>query len=325
MKKRQILGKGPMVIMAVVAFFGLGLAPNNIVRAEGEEVTVEERGVEEQVEVPESLDFGVLAELGRSYTKTLKIENRGLEKVAIDMSVEKYAEEGLAIRYTEADGWLYFVGGITHYEIEPGHSVEVPVRVLVPKDAGGGSQYATIIVKVAEGSEKRVFLRMDVAGEGLKYGGELVKHSIAPLNLLSSAEMASVEVKNAGTEGFIVEYSAKIETVWGLKQVKAEKTGKREAKPGQEVRFVVPGEDGGADLVWGIFRVEQTVSYVNGEGEQVKESISRVAVNVPWWAVLVAGVLVVAGVVLIVMRRRRKSNKKSPKVASDKDGESGET
>lgn len=277
--------------------------------------------------VPDELNFGVLSEVGRSYTRTIKLENSDEEQsVTIDVSARRYEDGSIDAKYTKASDWIAFVGGVTHFEIAPQGSVEVAVRVLVPNDAEAGSQYALVELAQAEGEvTQEVLIRMDIAGDGLRYGGKLAKVKISPVNVNCNAKMAYVRVENGGTGGFEAKYSAKLENALGLREAIIETNDSREVRPGQDAEFALSCGGDYAKLAWGIFRLEQKVSYINDEGKLIEETMSRTVVNVPWWAILIAVLLVIAGVAFVVVRRKQKGNKKSPKTADDKDGESGET
>lgn len=253
-----------------------------------------------------TLDFGRVVELDRSYTKQIEVHNNTDKDVVIDATVEKYASvpEDSAL----LSDWLAFVGGVSHFSVAAGQTRSLGVRAFTPADAKSGSQYASVILTDSEGHKETVTAKLDVAGDDLKYASEVVDAWIDPVRIDEGLN-ARVGVKNTGTAGFTSTYQIKMKNFFGGDDWKVLKEYNEEVYPGGQVNF-----SANDNLGFGVFSIEQRVTFVNSEGRMIESLLSRTVVNLPWWGIAIAGgALVLIILIIIVAKRRRKAKKASTK------------
>lgn len=280
---------------------------------------VETIGVKDAIELStEAIDYGYLSEVGRTYTQTFTITNNASETIAVKVSAEKPSTEGIKDDSKLAADWIAFVGGIRYFEIPAKSTKTVGMRVVVPADAKFGSQYATVKVENVTGeTTKEIDIRLTVATEGVAFGGEVVKNNVAPVSLDDKVH-AGITVKNSGNAGFAAVYSVRVTPRFGLqdwKEIKTEET--KEVYPDSETEFAVTDDD--PAVGYGMFTVEQKIVYVNSNGEQIEEVSTRTMLNLPIWAVAVAGGVVLAIILLVVILsivKKARANKEGEKPKS---------
>ncbi|MBR5419378.1 hypothetical protein IK110_03980 [Candidatus Saccharibacteria bacterium] len=266
-------------------------AETNCIRPEIE--TQEHFSVDEN-----ELDYGRASELDRSYTKTLTVTNNTGKDVIIDMTAEKNGKFALA-------DWVAFVGGSTHFTIHDGASNSIGVRVYVPSDATAGSQYATIKISDANGYEYEVLAKIDIAVDGFSYNSEVTSSWVNPVNL-SDKNVAGAKVKNTGNAGFAATYEVKKKNFFGGMDWDVLADDKQEVKPGSEVEFKDESEIG-----FGVYNVEQRVTFVNAEGRIIESKITRIVINVPIWLLaVIGGIIVLLIIVIVIVKKHKKHNKK---------------
>ena len=263
---------------------------------------------------PSTLDFGMLSEVGRSYTASFTIKNSTERDMAYTVSAIKY-DGDVADENKLASSWLAFVGGVTYYQVPTLSDKTVNVRVIVPADAKPGSQYAQI--KVVDGEEKfqLIEVRMMIGGKDAKFGGKLSTSFISPLGV-SDQVSAKAIVKNEGNAGFQATYKLRGKNAFGGMEWKQLVEETAEVAPGKEVEFSNSGEA----LGFGVYNVEQEISYVNENGEMVSAVNSRTVINLPIWLIIVAGVVIVAIIVLIVflaIRGKKKEEEEEEEEAKE--------
>jgi len=140
------------------------------------------------------LDFGRVTEPGRSYTKAISLKNNTANDVIIDASLSVYGE--VAAENQKLAEWVAFVGGVTHFNVAAGASRDVSVRVLVPTDATAGTQYANVELVDANSHKETVLVKIDIAGDNLKYGSEVVDANIDPIRLDDTTCMRTCQKNN---------------------------------------------------------------------------------------------------------------------------------
>ena len=250
-------------------------------------------GVEEDF-----LDFGRISEIDRSYTKTITIRNYTGGDVIIDVEAAQNGDFALA-------DWIAFVGGATHFTVHDGSTYLLGVRAYVPSEATAGSQYATIKITDANGYELEVLTKIDVATEGFAYNSEVTGSWVNPVNL-SDKNVAGAKVKNTGKAGFAASYEVKKKNFFGGMDWDVLTEDKREVKPGSEVEFKDESQIG-----FGVYNVEQRVTFVNADGRIIESKISRIVINIPIWLLaVIGGVIVLIIILVIVIKKHKKHNKK---------------
>ncbi|MBR1939475.1 hypothetical protein IJ847_01955 [Candidatus Saccharibacteria bacterium] len=260
------------------------------------------------------LDFGVLQDGGHSYTRDLVLTNNSGETLAVDLSVENYSDDSLDNQWKAASEWLVFVDARNHFEIAPGESATAGVRLMVPNEVAGGSYYAKIVAKTDAG-EKSVGVVADLATEGYKKSGELVKNSIPPFVILTDGsngicDAARAEVKNTGTAQIAATYSLVERNSFGLSDEREATKASKSIRQGESASLVA---DECVAEKKGFVNVVQKISYINAEGKEVTAVLERNVIVLPLMAVIgicVGIVAVIALVVVIVKIRTRKILKK---------------
>lgn len=244
----------------------------------------------------ENLDFGRVTELERSYTRSIGIINKTGGDVIVDVSVEKDGEYALS-------DWVAFVGGATHFTVSDGETGTVGVRVYVPESAAVGSNYAYIKVADANGYEQKLPIQIDIATDGFKYDSEVTNSWVNPVNL-SDKNMAGAKVKNSGNAGFAASYQVKAKSVFGAMDWDILSEEEKVVKPGAEVEFMNESQ-----LGYGIYNVEQRVTFVNAEGRLVESKIARIVINMPIWLLAVIGGVVLVVIVIVIIVKKKRSKK----------------
>lgn len=249
------------------------------------------------------LDFGRITEPGRSYTKAIIVKNNTAKDVIIDASTSVYAD--VAEGNQKLTEWIAFVGGITHFNIAAGASREVNIRVVVPADAPAGTQYSNVELVDANTHKEVVLAKIDIAGDDLKYGSEVVDPYIEPVRLDDTLK-GRVTVKNIGTAGFTSTYQIRAKNFFGGMDWEVIKQTEEEVFPGKQVEFSCDGQ-----LGFGVYSIEQRVTFANAEGRMVESLLSRTVINLPWWSLAIAGGVLFLIILIAVVAKRRKHSKKN--------------
>ena len=125
------------------------------------------------------LSYGRITEVGRSYTKSLVIENAASQKVTMRIEAVEYESDSLSDEQKAVVDWIAFVGGKRKFDVNSGAKIQVGVRLMVPTNAKGGTYYAR--VKVSNGDDndtQYVKIRADVVNEDYKYDGKVTSQNI---------------------------------------------------------------------------------------------------------------------------------------------------
>ena len=308
------------VLGVVLASFCAASVLAPVAVAEEEIVTTGEEQAETvavNLEVDKSLVFGQLSERGVSYTSSFKIRNPGAEDVKIELSFENTQYTDLEDRWKIGADWLAIVGGQVRQIIPANGEKDIRVRVTVPADVESGSQYATIKVAAGE-TEYKVDVRMDIAGDDLKYAGELKGTSISAFSF-SDDITTQATVKNTGNGGFtakqVVRYRKGLSEAGDWITLAEEE---REVPNGTEVKFDTEKAE---KVGFGIFKVEQKITYVNEKGEMVEAGNSRTVINVPIWLLIVIGVvvlLIIGLTVFLAIRSKKKEEEEQEAEEAEK-------
>ena len=298
------------VLMVILASFcTLGFVTPVAVATSEEAATSEETPAEEtkteqnvNLEIATELDFGELSERGSSYTSSFKVINHGLEDVKIELGFEKSHHLHLADEYKLGADWLAIVGGQTKQTIPANGEKDIRVRVTIPADAKAGTQYATIKITAGDLSYM-VDTHMTILGDDVKASGELKQSKIAAFGFTKRIN-AEATVENTGNVGYKV------------KNVIQYKKGLSGAADWivvvDEERQVVPNvsltvnADTAEDVGYGIFTVEQKITYLNQDGEMVEETRHQAVINCPAWLfVAVIGVIVAVIVIAVILKHKK--------------------
>lgn len=269
--------------------------------------TSEETKTEEYFSIENKiLNFGQLTELGRSYTKSIVVKNNTANDVIIDASTSVYGE--VAEENQQLANWIAFVGGITHFSVAAGSSRDINVRVVIPAEATSGTQYANVELKDANGHTDTVLVKADVANGKLNYSSEVEGASIEPFALGENLK-GKVVVKNTGSTGFTSAYQIRAKNVFGGMDWIIVDEGEEEVFPNKQVEFSTDNK-----LGFGVFNVEQRVTFANAEGRMVESLLSRLVINIPTWSLVAAGGVIVLVIIIAIFAKRRKKNRNSDKL-----------
>lgn len=265
------------------------------------------------------LSYGRITEAGRSYTKSLVIENAASQKVTMRIEAVEYESDSLSDEQKAVVDWIAFVGGKRKFDVNPGAKIQVGVRLMVPTSAKGGTYYAR--VKVSNGDEndtKFVKIRADVVNEDYKYDGKVTSQNIGFFNF-GERIGASAKVKNGGTAGFSSHYIVQYKNAFGLDEWKQAAEEMRDVVPGAEESFTITDDETRAEIGYGVYTVEQRISYIDAEGKQKESILSHAVVNLPWWGLaIVGGVVVLIIVAIVSIKIRHKNSKKTAKKTKKK-------
>lgn len=337
MKKSWLVG---LLICSLVSFNFVGLAApvSACIGGDGTTddlktncLTVEEGDSEEEEEhiiklmeiSATTLDFGYLSEPGRSYTQTFVITNNTTEKFAVKLAVAEPEDEDISADSKLAKDWIAFVGGVRYFEVPAEGTKTVGVRVVVPADASFGSQYALITVEneTLEVTEK-IDVRLTVATEGVAFGGSVASVNVRPISI-DDLLHADLTVKNEGNAGFLATYSVRVSPRFGLEEWRDVAEESHEVYPGAEVTFDAGSES--ASIGYGFMLIEQKITYVNANGEQVEEVSKRTILNLPLWAVIAIGGAVVLLILIAIIVKIAKKKKAKKSGNSDASGAGGKS
>ncbi len=142
-----------------------------------EDVLIEEKPAEQSDEIAEplegdvltcirhgdSVDFGVLQEKGRTYTKELTVENICTNDIVVKAEIAPLGNDDLSNERKSASDWLALMGGVDTYVIPGKKTKNINTRVTLPLEVDGGSYYAALKLNSEEGSlNKWVPIRLDI-------------------------------------------------------------------------------------------------------------------------------------------------------------------
>ncbi len=259
------------------------------------------------LEIDSLLNFGQLTQKGVSYTSGFKIKNNGDKEAKIELSFAESDIEGLSEGSKKCADWLAIVGGAVKQVVAAGEEKTIRVRVTIPSDAEVGSQYARIKVLAGE-EEKYVNVRLDVYGDDFKVAGELKSSSVAPFSFGDKVK-ATAEVANIGKSGFSVRNFVQVKSgLSGAADWTTIVDEEKEAVPGATLKL----DSESADAIgFGLFTVEQKITFVNAEGEMIEAVRSQVVINCPWWVLAVIGGIIVLIIVAVIIIKRTKAKKET--------------
>ena len=263
------------------------------------------------------LDYGGLSELGRSYTREVTVKNDCEHSIKVSGSVQKFTGEGIEASATVANDWLNFVGGENKFELGTKASKNVALRVYVPEKVDSGSYYATVNLK-NDSSEQfdeeypdalNLTVRMDILGAGSSLSGVLNKNYATPISF--GGKVASgAKLRNTGSVGYQVSYKLERSNAFGLEDFQSLSEKTAELPAGGELELKASEFTEGQ---YGVYKIRQTVDYVNSEGQRIESVLTQTVINLPWVSVFIAGGCLFALIVLGVIAKAIKLNKKSKK------------
>lgn len=268
------------------------------------------------------LDFGELAEGGRSYTQSFLLHNECPSELTVVANVQTYDEEDeISNEYKAASEWLTFVSGKTDYVVPANSDTVVKLRVFLPNSVKGASYYAAVGLKLKDSANSEdgavVNVRMDVLSDGFVRSGNLVSNYAQALSF-GGAVKSGVKLSNSGTAGYLSKYTLKRGSVFGSGDFETIAEDSKEVPAGKSVDFY-----GGnyTENQYGVYKIQQTVSYINGDGAAMESTLEQTVINLPLAAVFIAGGSLVALISLIIvvkiMKHRKAEEKEDNKEESE--------
>jgi len=282
---------------------------------------------------PNRLRFDGILEPGNIYTTSFRAINIGGKPLTFNLTIEPYGvrSENYDPVYSEPTNrtkitdWITILGD-TEFTLEPQAgrhrcddcSVEIIVRVNVPANAVGGSQYAAIMANIipTEPSTSSISalarialaLHATINGGDLEYSGTLLDRRISAFSFKPVIRTSS-SVKNDGNADFVASYHLLIKSFFGDRTA-YDKTEDKIIYP-DTIRFSEQNWDEAPAL--GIFNVTQEITYINENGEQVTDTFRRVTIICPLWliAILIA-ILTVLTIAIIFRKQHHKTGHKKP-------------
>lgn len=251
----------------------------------------------------DEISFGRITKLGRRYSKVITISNNSDKTATARVEVVAY-EDGIDQSLSASD-WVAFAGGKRKFEIKPKNKLQLGVRLMVPSEVTGGTYYAKI--KISSGDEdldKYITVRADVVTDEYKYGGEITGQSIGFVNLGDKVS-ANVSLRNSGTAGFKAKYTVNYKSAFGLPEWKSLKEEYVDVLPGKEAEFSIEDKEA---IGYGLFTVEQKISYIDAKGQAKEAVLSHVVVNLPWWSLVIVGgvIILIIAIAVVIKKHRRK-------------------
>lgn len=261
-----------------------------------------------EVETP-IVDFGYAEELGTSYTKTFALKNTSEEKVVVKLTTEDYTKDIVAESKVAKD-WLSFVGGKNVYEIDAQASADVAIRFNVPTEAEKGrTQYviikATVTSEAGKDQSVETLAKITVTDENLEFGGAS-DNELTAFSLVNEIKGAAI-IKNSGKVGFVTTVTVRVSPAFGLENweevINEESVEVAPSQNGERIEF-------SKEMSFGIYKVEQKISYVNSEGKIITATNVGRVILCPVWLLAVLGGVILLVVVVIVVIKLKKRNKK---------------
>jgi len=262
---------------------------------------------------------------GQQAGKIIHVQNQGSEPIAIkayvtDFSIDRegnfvFSEPGH--ESYSASRWLSVAE--TDFEIAPGESREVEVRLSAPSEVEPGGHYAALFFEVipsANESEVSISTRIPtlfyITVPGITEAEVIANADIASLVLPGFAGKGPVEA------GVVVHNSGNVHlTVAARAHFSASLGGDSELDLGQAV--VLPNSDGMLKGEWqespffGKVKASVIIGYLDQKGELVNKSRTAEFWVVPWSLIgIIVGVmgLVVPAIVIISKRYRLRVERK---------------
>lgn len=294
-----------LMIGTVVLFGGLTGMP-----AFADEVTPKQR-----IQIsPATQDVGEL-EPGEVYTGSFKVQNTGTERLSYSVFTTPFSVAGddyqqnftEATQYTSISEWITF--SQDSGEIDPNKQEEITFTISVPKDVPAGGQYASIMVRMENGTESSddgsgvnmysqvgMLLFSQVNGTTRKEG-KVLENKVPSFMFVPPISATSI-VENTGNVHADATYVMQVYGLFGDEEVYT-----NEEDP--EVRTILPETRRLNTMAWegaphlGIFRVKQTVKFLD------RTSVTEKLVFIcPIWFLLIVLAVVFLIIFWIIMHIR---------------------
>lgn len=268
------------------------------------------------------VDFGWLAEAGRSYTRNVTIRNECEHDIEVSGALlGEYGKiDGSVDAASNAADWLAFVGGENHFSLGAKASKTISIRNYVPAAAGAKSYYAQVSFR-NESSEQhdeefpdvlKIDTRMDIAGgESSVLAGKLEKNSLRVLNFGGKIKN-DVYMTSEGSYGYLAHYKLEKSQAFGIEDFETIVEKDFEVAGNNSSMASIEEVEANANH-YGIYKLRQTVQYVNGDGNRAESVLTQTVVNLPWVTLFILGGALFALLLLMIISKAIKYHKKAKK------------
>lgn len=221
--------------------------------------------------------------------------------------------------YNKIVDWISF--DQTSGVVSPNDTVEVGITIDVPKDAPAGGQYAGVAIiddqddtdsggSVAISSQRRAIMLIyaSVAGE-TKQIGSILENDVNVI-FLSSPISATTLLENTGNVHAEAECILKVYPFLSDEEIYSnenDETNKHTVMP-ETRRFITTTWNDDKSPAIGIFRVEQTVTYLGKT-----TTTTQTVVVCPIWLLLAIAFIIVFWIVWIILRHKKKQHRQPAK------------
>lgn len=245
---------------------------------------------------------------GQQYTGSIVVYNVGKEAFDFEVTAAPYQVKSnnyepdflTESESTKLANWITFP--TTEFSVEPSQSATVQFVVTVPEGVPGGGQRAAIIVRAKDDSsvESGVNLVTQIAaivyghikGEELNATGSLSAYHFPTLMSGGEFKISSV-IANEGNVDFRVTETLTISDFFTKREVLTPESTNASGYPvGTVSATVLPDTKRTIDMIWrdapqlGIFRVSQTISYLDEE-----ITTEKVVMVCPIWLIVLVGIM----------------------------------
>lgn len=261
------------------------------------------------------LDFGLLGDGGGSYTREITIKNDCEHEISVSGAFAAKVN-GAEISENSAASWLTFVGGEDKFALGAKSSKVLQVRGYVPATAAGSSYYAELDLKndssdqhdAEYGDRLAIPVRMDVVKSGVNVAGRLEYNKAQFLDFDGTIN-AEAKVASEGDYGFLANYKLEKSPAFGLEDYTVITEKSCEATAGGEC--ALSAERGEANTGhYGVYKIRQTVSYVNGDGQKVESVLVQTVMNLPAVSLFIAGGVLFALIMLFLVSKAIKYSRR---------------
>ena len=270
----------------------------------------------ECLRIGKTVDFGVLQEKGRTYTKELTLENVCMKEQVIKAEIIPFENDDLSNERKATSDWLVLMGGIDTYVIPGTNAKNINLRITLPLEVEGGSYYAALKLSSNDNTlDVKIPVRLDVFDDKFGYDGVLEKSDFGILNIRGNID-GTVKIANNGSAGFESTVRATLKPLFGGEE-KEIYNRTSEVLPGTTMEEHVYYSEASYSDLNGIYKAAFEVSYVNNEGRVINYKTSRIVLSFQKKALIIIGEAVFGLIVLIVIlkatigaAKRKKTNKK---------------
>ena len=284
-----------------------------------------------------NLDFGRLGDGGGSYTREITIKNDCDHEIDVSSSFEpKINGAPMATLEHDASSWMTFVGGETKFTMGAKTSKVLQIRGYVPASADNTSYYSELNIKNDSSDQHdaeyrdvlAIPVRMDVVKGDAAVAGRL-DYNRAQIIDFDGTINAKAKVSSESNYGFLAEYKLEKSPAFGLEDYAVVSEYSCEVMANGECSLGAEGAESNSGH-YGIYKIRQTVTYVNGEGQRTESVLVQTVMNLPAVSLFIAGGVLFALILLFLVSkaikysRRDKAEAKKARRGSAEDEDAAE-